>query len=137
MNYDLLNAIDDLYCFNARWLETSKRTQDFEKWVGRQEIQKFWEQRSEWKCFHPKLVPFSNPNSGKDQKKRSSLKLSPIFCPKLGASQKQRSSPTLCVLKAFAQFMKDGGMPQFCILSYADYTILATQRGTMAQWPPP
>ena len=29
-------------------------------------------------------------------------------------------------------------MPQFCILFYANYTILSTQRGgTMAQWPPP
>ena len=28
-------------------------------------------------------------------------------------------------------------MPQFCILFYANYTILATQRGAMAQWPPP
>ena len=29
-------------------------------------------------------------------------------------------------------------MPPFCILFYANYTILATQRrGAMAQWPPP
>ena len=28
-------------------------------------------------------------------------------------------------------------MPQFCILLYANYTILATQRGGMAQCPPP
>ena len=28
-------------------------------------------------------------------------------------------------------------MPQFCILFYANYIILATQRGGMAQWPPP
>ena len=27
-------------------------------------------------------------------------------------------------------------MPQFCILFYANFTILATQRGGMAQWPP-
>ena len=27
-------------------------------------------------------------------------------------------------------------MPQFCILFYANYTILATQRGAMAQCPP-
>ena len=27
-------------------------------------------------------------------------------------------------------------MPQFCILLYANDTILATQRGAMAQWPP-
>ena len=29
-----------------------------------------------------------------------------------------------------------GAMPQFCILFYAKYTILATQKGAMAQWPP-
>ena len=29
-----------------------------------------------------------------------------------------------------------GGMPQFCILFYADYTILTTQRGGMAQCSP-
>ena len=28
-------------------------------------------------------------------------------------------------------------MPQFCILFYANYTILANQRGAMAQWPSP
>ena len=27
-------------------------------------------------------------------------------------------------------------MPEFCILFYANYTILATQRGAMAKWPP-
>ena len=27
-------------------------------------------------------------------------------------------------------------MPQFCMLFYAKYTILATQKGAVAQWPP-
>ena len=61
------------------------------------------------------------------------LKFSRIICPKLGAGQKQRSSPTICVLQASAQIKK----AQFCILFYANYTILATQRGAVAQWPAP
>ena len=59
----------------------------------------------------------------------SSLKFSPVFGPKLGAGQIQRSSLTVSVLKPSAQVTKEGGMPQFCILFYANYTILATQRG--------
>ena len=51
--------------------------------------------------------------------------------PVLGAGQKQRSSPTICMLKASAQLTNAGAMPQFCILFYANYTILATQRGGM------
>ena len=63
-----------------------------------------------------KCSPIFCPKLGEDQKKRSLLKFSPIFFPKLGARQKQRSSPTLF---------------------YANYTILATQKGrAMAQWPP-
>ena len=55
----------------------------------------------------------------------------------LGAGQNQSSSPTICVPKASAQLTKGGGViPQFCILIYANYTILATQRGGMAQCPP-
>ena len=51
---------------------------------------------------------------------------------------KKKSSPTASVLKPSAQVTKGGGMPQFCILFYANYTILATERGeAMAQWPPP
>ena len=42
---------------------------------------------------------------------------------------KQRSSPTVCVLKASAQVRKRGAIPQFCVLNYANYTILATQKG--------
>ena len=53
-----------------------------------------------------KFSPIFRPKLGGDQKKRSSLKFSPIS---LGAGQKQRSSPTICVLKAFAQLTKGGG----------------------------
>ena len=55
-------------------------------------------------------------------KKRSSVRFCPFLCsnflPKL-----QRGGGV-------------GGMPQFCILFYANYTILASQRGVMAPCPP-
>ena len=67
------------------------------------------------------------PKLGEDQKKRSSLKFSPFF---LDAGEKQRSSPTICVLKPSARLTRGGGggIPQFRILIYANYTILATQK---------
>ena len=81
------------------------------------------------------------------------LQLSPIFRLKLGerakkglhsnlvrdysAGQEQTTSPIICVLQASAQLTKGEAIQQFCILFYANYTILATQRGGMAQWPPP
>ena len=69
----------------------------------------------------------------KKKKERSSLKVSPVFGPKLSEDQKKRSSPTVFVLKPSAQVTKGGAMPQFCILFYANYTILAVQKG--GQWP--
>ena len=83
--------------------------------------QHFWP-----KIFRHYLTIFC-PKLGEDQKnkkdKRSSLKFSPIH---LGVGQNQRSSPTICGLKASAQLTKGGGgIPQFCILNYANYTILA------------
>ena len=45
----------------------------------------------------------------------------------------KKTSPTVSMLKPSAQVTRGGGgMPQFCILFYADYTILATQTGA---WP--
>ena len=41
------------------------------------------------------------------------------------------------MLKLSAQVTKLEAMPQFCILFYANYTILATQRRAMAPCPPP
>ena len=55
-------------------------------------------------------------------------------------AKNKRIKHTLCVIKASAQLAKGGGgggMPQFCMLFYADYTIMATQRGAMAQCLPP
>ena len=63
-------------------------------------------------------------------KKRSSLKFSPVFGQKKGLRP-----PFLCSnLLPKLQRGGGGGMPQFCMLFHANYTILATQRG--GPWPP-
>ena len=79
------------------------------------------------------------------------IQFSPIFCPKLGEDQKKslhsnlvrffwvraknkglRLSFVCSKLLPNVQRGGGGGIPQFCILIYANYTILATQRGP---WP--
>ena len=76
----------------------------------------------------------------KTQKKISPLRISPYFCPKLGEDQNKKKVFTQILsvseLKLSAQVTKGGGggMPQFWIFFYANYTILATQgegHGTM------
>ena len=92
--------------------------------------------KTRMKIFHPESVRFPAQNQVKT-KKKSSLKFSPIFGRKLGKGQKKRSSPTVCVLKPSAQVTKGwAAMMHFCILFYANYTILANRRGAMAQCPP-
>ena len=51
------------------------------------------------------------------------------------AKKKGFRSPFVC--SNLLPKLQRGVMPQFCELFYANYTILATQRGAMAQWPPP
>ena len=65
------------------------------------------------------------------KKKRSSLKFSRFLRPE------KRSSPTVCVLKPSAQVPKREPISHICIIFYANYTILSTKRGAMAQCPPP
>ena len=82
------------------------------------------------------------PNLGEDQKKkkkRFSLRFSRVFGPKVGEDQKQKNFSqilSVCVLKLCAKLIKGGAIPHFCIPFYANYTILATQRGAMAPCPP-
>ena len=74
---------------------------------------------------------------GEEQKKSSSLKFSPIICLKLRAGLKQTYKTYPLCDQSFCPTYKGGAMPQFCILFYANYTILATQRGAMAHCPFP
>ena len=80
----------------------------------------------------------SQVKSKTNKKKRSSLKFSPVFGSKLGEDPKK----SLRLLFVFSNLLpklqrKREGIPQFFTLFYANYTILATQRGVMAQCPPP
>ena len=69
----------------------------------------------------------------KTKRKISPPIISPFFCPKLGEDQKKGLHPdsVRCplVYSNFLPKLQRGAMPQFCILFYANYTILATQRG--------
>ena len=114
------------------------------------------DQKKEKKRSSLKFSAVFGPKLGEDQKqkqkktKRSPLKFSLVLGPKLGEDQKkkvftqiksgfwpkERSSPTASVLKSSAQVTTGRAMPQFYILFYDNYTILATQRGGMAKWPP-
>ena len=100
---------------------------------GPKNLENFRITKTRRKFFSPKPNPFSCPKLGEDPKKRSSLKFNPVFGPKLGEDQKKRSSPIVSVLKPSAQVTKGETMLQFCILFYANYIILVTQRG--GPWP--
>ena len=89
------------------------------------------------------ITPFISPNYRRrpKRKKWSSLKFSLFFCPKLGKDQKKRSLPTFCPLVRSDFLPKlqrggGGGMQQFCILFYANYTILATKGEGHGPMPP-
>ena len=74
------------------------------------------------------------PKLGEDPpKKRSSLRFGMVFARKVGEDQKNKQKKALqsdvFVLKLFAQVTKGGAMPQFYIILYANFAILATQRG--------
>ena len=77
----------------------------------------------------------------KTKSKISPLRISPVFGPNLGKDQKKKKVITqilsLLCAQTFCPSYKWGAMPQFCILFYADYTILATQKGgPLAPCPP-
>ena len=79
----------------------------------------------------------------KIKRKVSLLRFSPVFGPKLGEDEKKTSlqsdSVRLCAQTLCQTYKKRGvGMPHFCILSfYANYTILAIQRGAWHHGPTP
>ena len=96
----------------------------------------------------------------KTKRKISPLRISPFFGPKLGEDKKkglrsdllwflaQNLVKTLkkkglqsdlvrcCAPQTFGPSYKGGAMPQFYMLLYANYTILATQRGGRGAMPP-
>ena len=105
----------------------------FERGGGRK-FRKFENKEDQNNKFSsPKPSPFFCPKLGEDKKKRSSLKFSPVFGPKLGEVQKKGFRAHRFCAQTLCPSYKGGAMPQFCILFYANYTILATQRG--GPWP--
>ena len=91
--------------------------------------------KTRMKIFQLKAKSVFLPKIREDQKKRTLLKFSFVRFSVLNyVKAKKRSSLTVSVPKPSPQVTKGGGgMPQFCILFNANYTILATQRG--GAWP--
>ena len=86
-----------------------------------------------------RFSPVFGPKFGEDQtKKRSSIRFNPVFGPKLGEDQNKKGlhsdSVRFCA-QTFCPSYK-GGIPQFRILFYVNYTIPATQRGAWNHAPP-
>ena len=78
----------------------------------------------------------------KTKRKISPLRISLFFCPKLGEDQKKKKKAfsqilSVTVLKLSAQVTMGGAMPQFYMLFYANYAVLATQRGGPWHHAPP
>ena len=88
-----------------------------------------------------RISPYSFPKLDKDQNKKGLQSKIVRFLDQNYVKIKKKKFFTqilsFCVLKLSAQVTKGGAMPQFCILFYANYTILVTQRGDHATMPPP
>ena len=87
------------------------------------------------KVFTHKFSPGFDPKLGENhKKKRSSLKFSPAF-----GQKKSLRPPFLCsnLLPKLQRGGGGGGDATICILFYANYTILATQRGGHGPMPFP
>ena len=103
-------------------VSAQQRTQDFRKGGGRK-FRKLEINEDQNENFPSQnQVRFPVPKLGEDQKQRSSLKFSTVF------GQKKVFAHRFCA-QTFCPSYKGGAMLQFCILFYANYTILATQRG--------
>ena len=79
----------------------------------------------------------------KTKRKISPFRISPFSCPKLGEDQKKKEKRSLvrfvrfCAQTFCSSYKGEGGMPQFCILFYANYTLLTSQRGGPWHHAPP
>ena len=66
----------------------------------------------------------------KTKRKIAPFRISPFSCPKLSENQKKKDPHPDSASNFLRKLQREGrGMPQFCILFHANYTILATQRG--------
>ena len=76
--------------------------------------------------------------NNEDQKWNFSTQNQSVFLPKIRWRPKKRSSSRFCpfVCSNFLLKLKRGAMPQFCVRFYANYTILAIQRGGHGTMPP-
>ena len=81
-------------------------------------------------------VRFPALNLVKTKKKRSSFKFSRFLAQNWVKAQKKVSAHRLYA-QTFCPGYKRGPMSQFCILFYANYTILSTQRGGHGPMAPP
>ena len=87
------------------------------------------------KLFRPKSVGFFAQNWVKS-KKKVFTQIWSEFSPKRGCKPKRNEQNiAFCVIKPYAQLAK-GGHAAILHTILCNYTILATQRGLMAQWPP-
>ena len=93
--------------------------------------------KTRMKIFQPKTKSVFLPKIRRRQKKKGLHSNLVRFSAQNYVKAKKRSLPTVFVLKFSAHVTKGGAMPQFCILFYANYTILATQRGGHGPMAPP
>ena len=76
--------IEQIIELQLRGLGPSSVRRILKKGGGGQKNQKIWEeQRSEWKFFHPKSVPFSCPKSVEDHKKKVFSQIQSDFLAKI------------------------------------------------------
>ena len=73
----------------------------------------------------------------KKKGKRSSLKLARFLVQNWVQAKNKDFRLLFVCSNLLPKLQKGGDMPQFCILFYANYTILATQRGKDGPMPPP
>ena len=115
------------------YLNTNSVRWIFKKGRGAGNLENLRKMKTKMKNFPVRISPFSRPQLGEDQKKRSSLRI----LAKIWTRPKLKVFAHRLCAKTFCPSYKGGVMPQFCIIFHANHTILATQRGGgMAPCPP-
>ena len=100
---------------------------------------KFEIMKTKRKIFALRISSFSGLKLREDRKKSLHSKLVRFLAQNYVKTKKNRSLPRFCpfVCSNFLPKLQRGAMPRFCILFYANYTILATQRGGHGTMLPP